>query len=134
MRELISNYQALTKKITRLEERIASIYSAATSPGIKNITDMPMAPGFSGGGLENTFIRIEELEERVKEYEKELSDIAAHIEARLDLAGLYGTERIVFWYREIHCMKWRKISERTGKSVRHLQRISQKPIYMSLLL
>lgn len=134
MRELISDYQALTKKITRLEEKIMTIYYSAASPGIKNISGMPMPQGFSGGGLENTFIRIEALEERVKKHEKELADIAARIEAKLDVAGLYGTDRAVFWYREIHCMKWRKISDRTGKSVRHLQRISQKPIYMSLLI
>lgn len=134
MRELISEYQALTKKITRLEERIETIYLAKSAPGIKNITDMPMAPGFSGGGLENTFIRIEELEERIAEHEKELSDIAARIETKLDMAGLSGIDRVVFWYREIYGMKWRRISERTGKSVRHVQRISQKTIYTSLLM
>jgi hypothetical protein len=134
MRELISEYRALTDKITRLEEKIESIYSAAASPGIKTITDMPMAPGFSGSGLEDTFIRIEKIEERIAEYKKERADIAARIETKLDLAGVSGTIRVVFWYREVRGMKWRHISMKTGKSIRTLQRISQKAIYMSLLL
>lgn len=134
MRELISNYQALTEKITRLEEKIDSIYFAATAPGIKNITDMPMAPGFSGGGLEDTLIRIEEIEERVLEYKKERARVAADIDMKLDLAGLSGIDRTVFWQREVRGIKWRYIAAKTGKSVRTLQRISQKTIYMSLLL
>lgn len=134
MRELISEYQALTEKITKLEERIMTVYYSAASPGIKNITDMPMAPGFSGGGLEKTFVQIEEMEECIAEYKKERDRVAEHIEARLDVAGVSGTARVVFWYREVHCMKWRDISRLTDKSVRQLQRIYQKSVYMSLLL
>lgn len=133
MRELIDKYRALTEKITRLEEKIESVYSAAASPGIKNVTDMPMAPGFTGGGLEDTFIRIEELEEHITEHKKERARVAEHIEAKLDLAGISGTARIIFWYREVRGMKWRYISMKTGKSVRTLQRIAQKAMYMSLL-
>jgi hypothetical protein len=134
MRELISNYQAITKEINKLQDKIDSVFYAAASPGIKNITGMPMAPGFSGGGLEKTFIRIEDLEERIVEYKKERDQIAEHIEAKLDLAGVSGAIRVVFWYREVRGMKWRHISMKTGKSVRTLQRISRKAIYMSLLL
>lgn len=134
MRELISNYQAITNEINKLQDKIDSVYYAASSPGIKNITDMPMAPGFSGSGLEDTFIRIEELEERITEYKIERDRVAACIETKLDLAGVSGTIRVVFWYREVRGMKWRHISMKTGKSVRQLQRISRKPIYTSLLL
>ena len=134
MRALIQDYQNITSEIIKLEERINSIYTAAASAKIRIITDMPMAPGFSEGGLENTFIRIEELEERIAKYREERERVAAQIEGPLDLAGISPLERIVFWYREIHEKKWREIAEITGKSVRHLQRISQNPIYMSLLL
>lgn len=134
MRELISEYQALTEKITRLKERIAAVYYNAASPGIKNVTDMPMASGFSGGGLEDTFIRIEELEERISEYKIQRAHVAERIEARLDLAGVSGVARIVFWCRDVHGMKWREIAALTDKSVRSVQRIHQQTIYMSLLL
>lgn len=134
MRELISTYQELTRKITAHRETIETIYLAAASPGIKNVTDMPMAPGFSGGGLEDTFIQIEELEDRIKEYKRERWRIAERIEAQLDLAGVSSVDRVVFWLREVHGMKWNEVAAETGKSVRQLQRISQKPIYMSLLL
>ena len=134
MRDLISDYQALTKEINKAQEKIASIYYAAASAKIKNVTDMPMAPGFSNSSLDDVFIRIEELNESITEYRKARDRIAEQIEARLDLAGLSGTDRVVFWYREIHGKKWHEIAAKTDKSVRTLQRISQKPIYMSLLL
>ena len=134
MRELISTYQELTRKITALQETLEAIYLAAASPGIKNVTDMPMAPGFSGGGLEDTFIQIEEMEDRIKEYKQERALVAERIEAQLDLAGVSGTDRVVFWLREVQGMKWNMVAAETGKSVRQLQRISQKAIYMSLLL
>lgn len=134
IKTLISEYQAIEQQITTLRERIDSIYYAAASPGIKTISDMPMAPGFSGGGLEDTFIRIEELEECIWECKEELAVVAERIETRLDLAGVSGTARVVFWYREVHCKTWREIAALTDKSVRQLQRIYKKTIYMSLLL
>lgn len=134
MRDLIFKYQSLVSEITKLKENIAAVYYDAASPKIKNITDMPLAPGFSNGGLENTFIRIEELDKQVHVCEAELEQVAAHIETKLDLAGIGGTARVLFWYREVHCKKWREISRLTDKSVRQLQRIYQKDIYTSLLL
>lgn len=134
MRDLISEYQSFTLEIIKLRERIEAIYTNAASAKIKNISGMPMSPGFNTGGLADVFVRIEELEERRQEYQIKRYRVAEAIEAKLDLAGVSGTARVVFWYREVQGKKWREISQLTGKSVRQLQRIYRNTIYTSLLL
>lgn len=134
MRELISEYQFNMYKIADLNEKITSIYTAAISPKIKNISGMPMAPGFSKGGLENTFIRIEELNEQIQEYKTKCEKIAATIESKLDVAGVNDIGKTIFWYREVYCLRWREIGVLTKKSIRQSQRIYQKAIYNVMLL
>lgn len=134
LRELVSEYQQLTLEITRLKQKSETVYSAAASPKIKNITGMPMAPGFSNGGLADVLIRVEEIQEQICVIEGEREEVAEAIEGQLDLIGLDGTERVVFWYREVQGKKWKEISELTNKSVRQLQRIFKKAIYNVMLL
>lgn len=132
--QLIYEYQDLTSEITRLKDQIDTVYYAATNAKIKTITDMPLSPGFSNGGLADVLIQIEELNDRVCELERERDRVTEQIEGLLDLIGLDGTERVVFWYRKVQGKKWNEISELTDKSVRQLHRIFRKTIYMSQLL
>lgn len=134
MRNLIYEYQTITLEITRLEERIETIYTKAVTAKIKNISGMPISPGFNTGGLADVFVQIEGLEEQINKYKIKRDRVAEAIETKLDLAGVDGTTRVVFWYREVYGKKWREVSRLTGKSVRQLQRIYQKTIYTSLLL
>ena len=134
MRNLIYEYQTITLEITRLEERIETIYTKAVTAKIKNISGMPISPGFNTGGLADVFVQIEGLEEQINKYKIKRDRVAEAIETKLDLARVDGTTRVVFWYREVYGKKWREVSRLTGKSVRQLQRIYQKTIYTSLLL
>ena len=134
MKDLIAEYQSITLKIINLQEKIDSIYYAAMSPGCKIITDMPMAPGFSGGGLEKVFIQIEKLTDRKSKFENERNQVCAAITAKLDQFGIVGIDRKVFWYREVEGKKWREISALTGYSISQLHRIFKKAIYTTLLL
>lgn len=132
--QLIYEYQDLTSEIARLKDQIDTVYSAATNAKIKTITDMPLSPGFSNGGLADVLIQVEELEENIREIRRRRERVAEAIEGHLELIGLGGTERVVFWYRKIDRKRWHEISELTDKSVRQLHRIFKKAMYMSQLL
>lgn len=122
--ELLYQYQSIKKEIAELRERINHIYSSAMVPGIKNITDMPMAQGYSTDGLSKVFEQIEELTEVWTERIAELQAVCTKIETAI--SGLESIERRVIRYRYMDGKSWKRISYLTKYSVAQLHRIHNR--------
>lgn len=124
--ELLYQYRSIKKEIAELKERINHIYSSAMVPGIKNITDMPMAQGYSADGLSKVFEQIEELTEVWAQRITELQQVCTKIETAM--AGLESIERRVIRYRYMDNKSWNKISNITKYSIPHLHRIHNRAV------
>lgn len=124
--ELLSQYRSIKKEIADLQERINHIYSSAMVPGIKNITDMPIAQGYSTDGLSKVFEQIEELAEVYAQRLAELQQVCTEIETAM--SGLESIERRVIRYRYMDNKSWTKISNITKYSVPHLHRIHNRAV------
>lgn len=124
--ELLHQYQSIKKEIAELRERINHIYSSAMIPGIKRITDMPMAKGYSTDGLSKVFEQIEDLTEIWAGKIEELNAICLEIEERI--SGLESIERRVIRYRYMDKKSWKKISFLTKYSISQLHRIHDKAV------
>ena len=124
--ELLYQYRSIKKEIAELKERINHIYSSAMVPGIKNITDMPMAQGYSTDGLSKVFEQIEELAEVWAQRVTELQQVCTEIETAM--SGLESIERRVIRYRYMDNKSWTKISNITKYSIPHLHRIHNRAV------